>query len=149
MDYNIRMYIDIFQSVDSLILLYVQSLVGISKKTYIWERREYIFLKFAMYLRQFFAYFCHLVNIFLRIYVRLIHACTRKRKPPYVGLVIKIRECLIKASFNALSLRFVLSATLSLQEKTSSIAILCTNNAQLPLCHTRACPCNFLRRTAV
>ena len=40
MDYYIRMYIDIFQSVDSLILLRMQSLVKISRKTNIWERRE-------------------------------------------------------------------------------------------------------------
>ena len=33
MDYYIRMYIDIFQSVDSLILLRMQSLVEISRKT--------------------------------------------------------------------------------------------------------------------
>ena len=36
------MYVDIFQSVDSLILLRMQSLVEISRKTNIWERREYI-----------------------------------------------------------------------------------------------------------
>ena len=40
MDYHIRMYIDIFQSVDSLILLRMQSLVEISRKTNIQERKE-------------------------------------------------------------------------------------------------------------
>ena len=42
--YHIWMYVDIFQSIDSLILLRMQSLVKISRKTNIQERREYNFV---------------------------------------------------------------------------------------------------------